>query len=100
MKRSFTLFLLLALLALLVAGCSLLSTPEPTATPLPTVHPGQSIVHNRCTSCHDLDRAVNYKSDAKGWGFLVDRMIILGATLSEQQRDLAVDWLATTYPKE
>lgn len=100
MKKLLALSFLLALVALLITGCGMLSSPEPTATPLPTVHPGQSIVHNRCTSCHDLDRAVNYKSDAKGWGFLVDRMILQGATLSEQQRDLAVDWLATTYPKE
>ena len=99
MKRSLILILSLGLLVLLIAGCSAIA-PEPTPTPLPTVHPGQSIVHNRCTSCHDLDRAVNYKSDEKGWGFLVDRMVLLGATLSDQQRELAVDWLATTYPKE
>lgn len=99
MKRSLVLLLLLVLLGLLVAGCGL-AAPEPTATPLPTAHPGQSLVNNRCTGCHDLYRVTSFKADEKVWGLTVDRMLLLGVTLSEPQRDLVVDYLATNYPKE
>jgi mono/diheme cytochrome c family protein len=97
MKGSIILILLLGLITLVIVGCST-ATPEPT--PVPTVHPGQSIVNNRCTGCHDLNRVTGYKADEKMWALTVDRMVLLGAALSEPQRDLVVDYLATNYPKE
>ena len=100
MKRQFILILLMVILIAIVVGCSPAPPPEPTETPVPTVHPGKSIVTSRCISCHDIGRVTNYKNDADGWALTVDRMVLLGATLSEEQRDAAVNYLAYAYPKE
>ena len=74
--------------------------PEPTATPTPEVHQGKSIVETRCIGCHDINRVTNAKFDETGWKLTVDRMVISGAQLSEEQKTLVIDYLAQTFPKE
>lgn len=100
MKGTHVIFLSLIVLIAVTAGCSPGPPPEPTATPVPTVHPGKSIVGNNCIACHDLGRVNNYKTDRQGWELIVDRMILTGAKLSDEQRVLAIDYLALTLPRE
>lgn len=100
MKGQYFLILSIVILIAIVAGCSLAPPPEPTATPVPTLHPGKSVVSSRCIACHDIGRVTNYKNDLDGWTLLVDRMVLLGATLSDEQREQSIDYLAFTYPKE
>ena len=100
MNGKFILFFLMVVLIAIAVGCSQAPPPEPTATPVPTVHPGKAIVSSKCISCHDLDRVTNYKNDLDGWTMTVDRMILVGATLSDEQRESAIDYLAFAFPKE
>ena len=100
MKGQFYLILLIGILIAVIAGCSPAPPPEPTATLVPTVHPGKSLLSSKCIACHDLSRVTNYKNDVDGWTLTVDRMVLLGATLSDAQREQTIDYLASTYLKE
>lgn len=93
----FVFFILLTILGtLVIVGCGTASTPEPT----PTVHPGKALVSSRCIGCHELNRITNAAFDQEGWQLTVDRMVLSGAQLSEEQVGLVVDYLAQSYPKE
>lgn len=100
MKGKYVFVGLTIILFLLLAGCSAGSPPTPTATPEPTPHPGEAVAKSRCIQCHDLGRVNEFASDKEGWTYLVDRMVLLGATLSDDQRDQVIDYLAITYPSE
>jgi len=100
MKGQYLLILLAVVLIAVAVGCSSAPPPEPTATAVPTAHPGASIVKSKCIQCHDLGRVNEYKGDHDGWGLTVDRMVLLGVKLTDEQREQTVDYLAVTYPKE
>ena len=94
-----TLILILISMSILAAvGCGPAATPEPT--PTPEVHMGKAIVATRCIGCHEIGRVNNAKYDRDGWQMAVDRMVLSGAQLTDEQMELVVDYLALTYPKE
>jgi hypothetical protein len=47
-----------------------------------------------------MNRVENASYDENGWQLTVDRMVMLGATISDEQTPLVVDYLAQAYPKE
>jgi len=96
-KRVWIVFLLI--ISIILTGCGG-AAPEPTEPPAPTVHPGKSVMNSRCGTCHELSRVTNYRDDLEGWEMTVDRMILLGAELSDQQRTDLIDYLAKEYPQE
>lgn len=100
MKGKIVFISVLLLLIIIIMGCSQASPPEPTATPTPTVHPGKALVNGKCVGCHDISRVTNYQSDREGWELTVDRMILLGAELNDEQREQVIDYLAAMYPEE
>ena len=100
MSGIYFLILLIVILIAIAVSCSPAPPPEPTATPVPTVHPGKAVVSGKCIACHDLGRVTNYKNDREGWTLTVDRMVLQGAKLSEEQREQTIDYLALTFPKE
>ncbi|MDZ7843974.1 MAG: hypothetical protein U5K99_04125 [Anaerolineales bacterium] len=92
MKKNIILNLLLGILLTIIVGCSQAAPPQPTA------HPGESILNNKCVQCHDISRVKNYQSDREGWAMTVDRMVLLGVELSDEQYEHLVDYLALKYP--
>lgn len=98
MKMQYLLIAALFFVVLFAVGCGPAPTPEPT--PTPEVHPGQALVASRCISCHDLSRVTNSRFDREGWQMTVDRMVISGAQLNDEQKAQVVDYLAQTYPKQ
>jgi mono/diheme cytochrome c family protein len=98
MKLKIEITLLISLVILLIASCGPPPTPEPT--PTPTVHPGKAVVASRCIGCHELSRVSNAAYDQEGWQLTVDRMVLSGAQLSDEQVALVVEYLAEAYPKE
>lgn len=82
-------------------------TPEPGATtePSPTQQPspgagsgqGMALLEDRCTKCHSLDRVVQSRKTRDDWEDVVERMIEKGATLSHDEKDALVEYLAATY---
>ncbi len=96
MKRQYWLIVLMILIVVLLAACSS-EAPEPTATPVPTVHPGKSIVSSRCLGCHSLNQLENSAFNERGWQLVVERMQMLGVQLSDEQVSVVVDYLAQAY---
>jgi cytochrome c5 len=74
---------------------------EPTATAEPTTEPpgaeGEVLLEERCTACHTLDRVERAQKTQEEWVTTVERMIGLGAQLSESEKTTLVDYLAETY---
>ena len=100
MKMRKLIVIVMVLLILTIVGCGPAETPEPTAVPTPTVHPGKAVVSSRCIGCHEMNRVTNAAFDQEGWQLIVDRMVLTGAQLSDDQVTMVVDYLAQTYPKE
>jgi len=98
MKTRALVIIIVGMIILTTVGCGPAPTPEPT--PTPEVHKGKAIVASRCIGCHDLNRVKNAKYDRDSWQMTVDRMVLSGAELSDEQTDLVVDYLALSYPKE
>uniref|UniRef100_A0A832EJ50 Quinohemoprotein amine dehydrogenase alpha subunit haem binding domain-containing protein n=1 Tax=Desulfacinum infernum TaxID=35837 RepID=A0A832EJ50_9BACT len=58
---------------------------------------GQSLVQNRCTVCHNLTRVRNHigKNDRKAWNDYVSRMQKNGARVTDAEKQVIVDYLAS-----
>ena len=84
-------------------------TPEPqeptasaTAPPQnPTAGPaepeGLVLLEERCTVCHGLDRVERAQKTREAWVSTVDRMVSIGAQLSDAEKEVLVAYLAETY---
>ena len=76
---------------------------EPTATDEaePTTGPvdeeGEALLEDRCTACHTLDRVMRSQKSREEWDTTVERMVSLGARLTDAEKEGLVDYLATTY---
>lgn len=79
--------------------------PEPTEevsptglpTELPAAVDGETLLQERCTVCHGLERTTRASKTREEWGVTVDRMIDKGAELTAEERDVLVDYLTETY---
>ena len=90
-------------LILLLAACS---SAEPTTEPAkPTdaqaapALDGKTLVAERCVGCHNINRVTSASHTADEWKEIVERMIVKGADLTEQEQQIVLDYLVATYPK-
>jgi hypothetical protein len=74
------------------------SAPGATAYPAP-VSAGDSLLNERCTLCHNLDRVKTAKHSADEWKTIVEQMIRNGARLSAAEKSTLIDYLAEIYKK-
>lgn len=58
---------------------------------------GESLVAERCTTCHDAKRIEKVDEDEAGWTEIVDRMIASGAELNDAEREAVIAYLVATY---
>ena len=59
----------------------------------------KKILENSCTTCHDLDLVSGQHLSKDEWQSLVSSMIAKGATLSDKETPVLVEYLAKTYGK-
>jgi cytochrome c5 len=59
----------------------------------------KKILENSCTTCHDLDLVSGQHLGKDEWQSLVNSMIAKGATLSDKETPVLVEFLAKTYGK-
>ena len=72
---------------------------EPDATPAgPDPAAMQTLLQDRCTSCHGLDKVDAERTDHAGWTEIVDRMVGMGAVLTDAERTDLIEYLATRTP--
>jgi mono/diheme cytochrome c family protein len=64
-----------------------------------TLSPGQGadVVEDNCQNCHGLDRIISTHHDADGWREVVADMIGRGASLTDDQEQQIVAYLASHY---
>jgi len=65
--------------------------------PQVTVISGQTLMEERCASCHAIERVTGKTGTFEDWGKIVDRMITHGAKLTDEERAILVQFLADTY---
>ncbi len=93
-----SLAIIFALLPLLIfttacaSGAPIVTTPSVTAA-----QDGATLVQERCTVCHSLDRITGAHYTAAEWKTVVDQMIAKGAQLTSVEESAVVQWLAATY---
>lgn len=90
--RKITFILVLIIIAMFIVGCGA-AEPEPTSTP--AIHPGKVLVESRCSTCHGLPQVNNADYSADIWGATIDRMILAGAAVNDEQKALIVDYLVS-----
>jgi len=59
----------------------------------------KKLLENSCTTCHDLDLVSGQHLSKDEWQSLVNSMIAKGATLSDKETPVLVEYLAKTYGK-
>jgi len=59
--------------------------------------PGREPVQRVCSGCHDLARSFSLRMDRDGWKAEINKMIGMGASGSEQDFSLILDYLAANY---
>ena len=62
--------------------------------------PGKAETEKLCSQCHELARSISLRQDRAGWQGTVDKMVSLGATASDADLRLVVDYLSAHFPAE
>ncbi|MDY0162862.1 hypothetical protein [Desulfobotulus sp.] len=87
--------------ALPALGSALLLLSMGPASASPTVDAtpaeGLAILENRCAVCHGVDKVTRTQKDKRQWERTVNRMMGKGATLTEAEKILLIDYLATHH---
>jgi competence protein ComEA len=87
---------------LAVAASSAGQVPQPTELSgegLPD-GPGKDATVKACAPCHEARRAASVRLTRDGWAAVIDSMQKRGATVSEQEFPVVLDYLATHFPGE
>jgi len=79
-----------------LATAAPVATEAPATEGAPATLDGKSLVEERCTKCHDLERA---KKTEEEWKATVERMVGKGARLNQAEQELVIKYLTETYPK-
>ncbi len=83
MRKVWRWFIPLVIVAGLLAACS---QPE-----------GEKLLEQQCTGCHEKSKVVTVGRTRDEWSQKVDQMIDFGAELTEEEREILVEYLAETY---
>lgn len=59
---------------------------------------GETLLQERCTRCHNLNRVTSKKASVAQWTSTVERMVQKGAILTDEEKLILIDYLGTTYP--
>jgi cytochrome c5 len=81
------------LFACLVASAGLLHA-QPAAT-APATDPDRQLVETMCSTCHPITQVTSKTKTPDDWAATVDKMIGLGAPVTEEDRDRIIAYLAT-----
>jgi hypothetical protein len=84
----------------LILGVFLISCGTSTTTPLSSggsTLDGQTLMQQRCSVCHSLDRVTSAQKTLDQWTVSVNRMIAHGAQLNPAEEQTLVAYLAANY---
>ncbi len=93
-------FYFILILIILLTGSFLVSCGSSGTTTDPFssgATDGQTLMQERCSVCHSLDRVITAHKTAEEWTISVDRMISHGAQLNAQEEQILINYLAANY---
>jgi hypothetical protein len=98
MKGRFSLWVvvLVVVMAGVLAACDGGRTETPSPTQAPAAD-GATLLRERCTVCHTLERVESAHKSAEEWEQTVSRMIGRGARLTAEEKTVLLEYLATHY---
>jgi cytochrome c-type biogenesis protein CcmH/NrfF len=94
-KRTTSLISILLLVLFVGAFLAACGASQPPAATTPD---GQTLLQERCTVCHNLNRVTSAHKTADQWTTTVERMVGKGAQLDAQEQQTLIDYLAQIYP--
>lgn len=71
-------------------------SPEVSSQLLPD-GPGKEVVLKKCTSCHSVRNVIARRATADDWALVVTKMIGRGASISDDEGDTIVNYLADHF---
>jgi cytochrome c-type biogenesis protein CcmH/NrfF len=98
-NRLSTALLLAMIMMVIITACSSAASSTTAAPAATTSQDGATLVQERCTRCHPLDRVESSKHTASEWKAIVDMMISRGAQLTSGEETAVVDYLAANFGK-
>jgi competence protein ComEA len=60
--------------------------------------PGKEETQRVCKQCHEVERSIAPRQDRDGWQGTLDKMMALGAKMTDQEYTAILDYLAKNYP--
>lgn len=101
-KTTFTIVILALFVSVFISACGgstgeISPTTEVNADSEITLD-GKTLLEERCTACHTLDRVERASMDPAGWGMNVRRMVGKGAKLNASEQEVLIEYLSITYP--
>src|SRR5262245_11966158 len=87
----------LALAALTVAFCCLISAGARAASQDLPEGKGMELARDKCVTCHEADVIVAQRLSRQGWTREVEKMIRWGATVSDAEKEVLVDYFAANF---
>jgi hypothetical protein len=88
-------FCISLILAVFLVSCGT-NTTNPLSSGGSTLD-GQTLMQQRCSVCHSLDRVTSAQKTIDQWTVSVNRMITHGAQLNPQEEQTLVAFLAANY---
>lgn len=85
MKIKYAFFVVLVIASLVLVGCG---------SAAPTPHPGEALVAAKCGTCHGIAQVNNAKYSRGIWESTVERMVLAGMTVTDQEKAQIIDYLA------
>jgi len=62
--------------------------------------PGKTETGRICSKCHELTTSISRRQDRAGWEVTVNKMVALGAELTDKETAAVLDYLAAHFPAE
>jgi hypothetical protein len=90
---------LVVLLSTLLEACGGGDSQQGGGQGSPTTLDGKTLVEERCTQCHSLDRATSAHKTKEEWTTTVERMVGKGANLNSEEQGIVIDYLSANYAK-
>jgi competence protein ComEA len=63
-------------------------------------NPGKAEAVKACKECHEIERSFSLKQDRAGWQATLDKMLAVGAPISDRDYTIILDYLAKSFPAE
>jgi cytochrome c2 len=86
MEIKYAIVVVLVIAMMVLVGCG--SEAEPTP------HPGQALVETKCSTCHSIVQVNNAKYSREIWDTTVNRMVMAGLQITDEQKAQVIDYLA------